>query len=177
MATRTIHTADKHTVAFLLHKKTGRQVDLTACDVEITEIDTYVDVQAIGGNDDERILTRTDIVVNVNKVIERYDESLLTYFDTLGTEWILNVGQEEDAFHLPLYFNEGASETFVRHSYDLMQFVGLGARIAGLHSIGEFLRFDVGDGTYTEIYMAMPEMVTPKQYIERWYNKQGVWKW
>lgn len=173
----TIKTSSKHTVAFLLHKKTGRQLDLTACDVEITEIANYVNAQSYSSGERHRVLHSVDTVVKVNKSVKWGEPSLLAHFDTLGTEWILNIGQEEDAFHLPLHFNEGMSESFVRNSYDIMQFIGLGARVAGLHNIGEFLRFDVGDGTYQELYMATPELVTPKQYIERWYNKQGVWKW
>jgi hypothetical protein len=144
--------------------------------VEVTETHKYADFSSWEYGT-TLVLTRIDTVVTINKLAKRGEPPLLEHFDTLGTEWVLNVGQEENAFHLPMYFNEGGSAPLVRKTYDMMRFIGLGARVAGFHSIGEFLRFDVGDGTFIELYMAAPELMTPQQHIERWHNKQGVWKW
>jgi hypothetical protein len=178
MTTTRVHTyAGDGTTLFLLDKKRGHQLDMPMSSLVMQHWTDSVDVSSAANQWTESVPVAQGIEIEIASLWQRTEESAYLW-DSLqtGREFVLNGGVGDKAFHVPVYLTE-VSIDFPDHtqSQTLLCLQGMGALQWGQHQPYRVVRFDVGDGSYKEIYLAAGE--TPTEVVERWYNKRGQWKW
>lgn len=169
--TVTTHQANGDTL-FLIDKDTGAQVDLPLSVAQITAETHFTEVSTAHETVLIPVMGRTNI--EISSLWGKNFKSLEGL--EIGRRYILNGGVGNQAFHVPTYIdslNIGAEVGSLWETH--IGLFGLGDIVWGHHSPYEVVRFDVGDGTYREVYLAHGE--TADTVVERWYNRQGQWRW
>lgn len=157
---------------FLVDKNTGEQVDLPLSMVNIDVCTDFVEVYTI--HEVTQVPVQKSMDVGINSRWAKGFESLNKL--EVGRVYILNGGAGTQAFHLPVFLEDVVISSPIDGLVDTkMGLVGLNDVVYGYHNPYQVVRFDVGDGTYKEAYIAYGE--TANEVVARWYNRQGQWKW